>query len=110
MTEPDWQRVDPTKHSWIVQRDAEEEMDWKNEDTYIQRFYVPKGKRKWPLLSLLIMSDQGAKMQGRHRLNISKGSIKTGPNAWWEENYGIPSQLLGDLNEMFAEWMRAVQN
>jgi len=100
MTEPDWQEIDPFKHKWLVKIGDDGPLRDHDHDT--TRFYVPKGKRQWPLLIIGAATRYRASdMPNRHGIYVF-ASRKDGPEDWFSERYGTPPALVPKLGELFA--------
>lgn len=107
MAEPNWQRIEPEKHAWLRERNAENP-DLAYRDKW-KRYYVPesKGRRMWPMLVLTVLPcfrTREEREAGRHRVTVAC-SLKSNRDAWFEEGYGIPTALLDDVTEMFAKFI-----
>lgn len=105
--EPDWQEIDPAKHAWIVELGEEGPLGM-DRPQRLQRFYVPKGKRLWPLLSVAVATRWRAKGQPKRHRIVVEASVKTGRESWWDERYGVPPALVPAVGLMFADLIESL--
>ena len=101
-----WKRIEIADHAYLCELDEDDGEG----DVRWERFYIPKGKRLWPLLAVGVLPRfMPRDLRGkRHKISVY-GSIKKGRDSWWDEEHGIPTELLGDVEEMFAEVIKAAR-
>ena len=108
-----WKQIDPRKHSWqseVIEEDEGSGFGHYHDPKFV-RYFVPEGKRSWPLLSISAMSSfrregyDGIVDPG-WKLHVGC-SIKSAKDAFWVE-HPVPKSMLPLVHELFNNKIEAL--